>query len=150
MSHFFAFGWLKAAKRRLDGSSKSRSAGKGPQWFALFAAVALPLFLSAPAEAGFLPTDFSAETLGSERSSQPHPVAKPSSAHAPARAVLDSFFAELGDNLEADTLRRQPGLDDVFGLFSTSLLTVSDSVFSGNLPDNIFGRYTDKGGNTFG
>jgi hypothetical protein len=62
MSRFFAFGWLKAAKRHLDGSSKSRSAGKGPQWFALFAAVALPLFLSAPAEASFLPTDFSAET----------------------------------------------------------------------------------------
>lgn len=29
------------------------------------------------------------------------------------------------------------------------VLTVSDSVFSGNTPDNIFGYYTDGGGNSF-
>ena len=35
------------------------------------------------------------------------------------------------------------------GIYNSGKLTVSDSVFSDNSPDNIFGKYTDKGGNTF-
>jgi hypothetical protein len=34
-------------------------------------------------------------------------------------------------------------------VFSSSKLTVSNSTFSDNNPDNIFGHFTDKGGNTF-
>lgn len=34
--------------------------------------------------------------------------------------------------------------------FSASYCTVSNCLFSGNTPDNIFGPYTDGGGNTFG
>jgi hypothetical protein len=37
------------------------------------------------------------------------------------------------------------GIDNVKG----SRLTVSDSLFSANLPDNIVGKYANKGGNTF-
>jgi hypothetical protein len=36
------------------------------------------------------------------------------------------------------------------GIDNGSKLTVSDSIFSDNNPDNIFGKFTDKGGNTFG
>jgi len=38
------------------------------------------------------------------------------------------------------------------GIYNASggTLTVSTSVFSSNTPDNIFGVYTDGGGNTFG
>jgi hypothetical protein len=35
------------------------------------------------------------------------------------------------------------------GIYNSGTLTVSNSVFSGNYPDNIFGSYTDGGGNTF-
>jgi predicted outer membrane repeat protein len=35
----------------------------------------------------------------------------------------------------------------IYNSFGT--LTVSDSIFSGNLPDNLYGFYTDGGGNTF-
>jgi predicted outer membrane repeat protein len=35
------------------------------------------------------------------------------------------------------------------GIYNAGTLTVSNSVFSGNSPDNIFGPYTDGGGNTF-
>ncbi len=35
------------------------------------------------------------------------------------------------------------------GIANDYLLTVSNSVFSANTPDNIFGGYTDGGGNTF-
>jgi hypothetical protein len=35
------------------------------------------------------------------------------------------------------------------GIFNNGLLTVLDSIFSSNSPDNIFGPYTDGGGNTF-
>ena len=36
------------------------------------------------------------------------------------------------------------GISTVYGI-----LTVSDTIFSGNVPDNIAGDYTDGGGNTF-
>jgi hypothetical protein len=35
------------------------------------------------------------------------------------------------------------------GIYNAGTLRVSNSVFSGNFPDNIFGPYTDGGGNTF-
>ncbi len=35
------------------------------------------------------------------------------------------------------------------GIYNAGTLTVSTSVFSGNTPDNIYGSYTDGGGNTF-
>jgi hypothetical protein len=35
------------------------------------------------------------------------------------------------------------------GIYNGGTLTVSDSVFSSNSPDNIYGSYTDGGGNTF-
>ena len=46
--------------------------------------------------------DLHPDALPSDRSKQPQPVGKPSSAHATSRAVLDNFFAEFGANLEAD------------------------------------------------
>jgi hypothetical protein len=36
------------------------------------------------------------------------------------------------------------------GIYNTGTLTVLDSIFSGNYPDNVYGSYTDGGGNTFG
>jgi hypothetical protein len=35
------------------------------------------------------------------------------------------------------------------GIYNAGTLTVSNSVFSNNSPDNIFGSYTDGGGNSF-
>jgi hypothetical protein len=35
------------------------------------------------------------------------------------------------------------------GIYNAAALTVLDSVFSGNSPENIYGAYTDGGGNTF-
>lgn len=35
------------------------------------------------------------------------------------------------------------------GIYNTGALTVSNSAFSGNYPHNIFGSFTDGGGNTF-
>jgi hypothetical protein len=35
------------------------------------------------------------------------------------------------------------------GIYNAGKLTVSNSVFSGNYPDNIFGSFTDGGGNIF-
>src|SRR5262249_27990367 len=35
------------------------------------------------------------------------------------------------------------------GIFNAGTLTVSNSHFIGNAPDNIYGTYTDGGGNTF-
>jgi hypothetical protein len=35
------------------------------------------------------------------------------------------------------------------GIYNAGSLTVSNSFFTSNTPDNIYGTYTDGGGNTF-
>jgi hypothetical protein len=42
-----------------------------------------------------------------------------------------------------------PGIGFGGGIYNAGTLTVSNSTFSSNTPDNIFGPYTDGGGNTF-
>jgi hypothetical protein len=47
------------------------------------------------------------------------------------------------------TLSRNHAYGDGGGIYNAGTATVSSSVFSGNTPNNIYGSYTDGGGNTF-
>jgi hypothetical protein len=66
------------------------------------------------------------------------PEATPLRVEAPGRPGQS-----IGGLQQYSGRRRDPARDD------RAALTVLDSIFSSNSPDNIFGPYTDGGGNTF-